>query len=372
MKPRIYYTKPSITDLEVRYATDAAASGWGEHCYEYLQRFEAAFKASLNMPYAISTSSCTGALHMGLAALGIGPGDEVILADSNWIASAAPIVHLGARPVFVDILPDSWCLDPDAVEAAITPQTRAIIAVHLYGNLCDMERLLALGRKYDLPVVEDAAEAIGSLYRGQPAGSLGRFGCFSFHGTKTLTTGEGGMFVTHDAKLYETVLTASNHGRARGEKRQFWPGTIGFKYKLSNVQAAIGLAQVERLSELVARKRAIMHGYRERLGALRELALNPQAPGTQIGAWMPTAVFSAASGVTREALLQAFAAENIDARVFFYPLSGLPMFTRRPQNRHAWDIPARAINLPSYHDMSAADQDRVAAVLGAVLARHGR
>ncbi|HUL47042.1 MAG TPA: DegT/DnrJ/EryC1/StrS aminotransferase family protein [Steroidobacteraceae bacterium] len=371
MKPRIRYTMPSITELEVRYATDAAATGWGERCYDYLQRFEAAFKASLSVPFAISTSSCTGALHMGLAALGIGPGDEVILADSNWIASAAPIVHLGAQPVFVDILPDSWCLDPDAVEAAITPRTRAIIAVHLYGNLCDMERLLALGRRYDLPVVEDAAEAIGSVYHGQPAGTLGRFGCFSFHGTKTLTTGEGGMFVTHDAKLYETVLTASNHGRARGERRQFWPEMIGFKYKLSNVQAAIGLAQVERLAELVARKRAIMHGYRERLGALSEVTLNPEPPGTQIGAWMPTAVFSAASGVRREALLQAFAAENIDARVFFYPLSGLPMFTPRPQNRYAWDIPGRAINLPSYHDLSAADQDRVAAVVSEVLARHG-
>ena len=371
MKPRILYTKPSITEREVRYATDAAANGWGERCYEYLQRFEAAFAQAVQSKYAISTASCTGALHMGLAALGIGPGDEVILADTNWIASVAPVVHLGATPVFVDIEPDSWCVDPRQVEAAITPRTRAILAVHLYGNLCDLERLLAIGAAHGIPVVEDAAEAVGSVYRGRPAGSLGRFGCYSFHGTKTLTTGEGGMFVTGDAQLYERVLTLSNHGRARGETRQFWPQTVGYKYKLSNVQAAIGLAQLERIGELVARKRAILQGYRQRLGSHPQLALNPEPAGTQHGAWMPTAVFTAASGVRRESLQQAFAAENIDARVFFHPLSGLPMFTPRPQNRHAWEIPARAINLPSYHDMSDADQDRVAAVVEAVLARHG-
>jgi perosamine synthetase len=139
---RIYYTKPSITELEIRYATDAAANGWGEKCYDYIYRFENLFKKHLNVKYAIATSSCTGALHMGLAALGIGPGDEVILADINWIASAAPITYLGAKPVFVDILPDTWCIHPEKAEAAITPKTKAIIAVHLYGNLCEMDALL--------------------------------------------------------------------------------------------------------------------------------------------------------------------------------------------------------------------------------------
>ena len=214
-KPRILYTKPSITEREVAYATDAAANGWGERCYDYINRFEAAFAAHLGVTHAISTSSCTGALHMGLAALGVGPGDEVILADTNWTASAAPIVHLGAKPVFVDVLPDSWCIDPEKAAAAITPKTKAIIAVHIYGNLCDMDRLLAIGARHDIPVVEDAAEALGSEWRGRKAGSLGAFGAFSFHGTKTVTTGEGGMFVTSDSKLYEKVLTLSNHGRAR-------------------------------------------------------------------------------------------------------------------------------------------------------------
>ncbi|MFZ5532230.1 MAG: DegT/DnrJ/EryC1/StrS family aminotransferase [Pseudomonadota bacterium] len=359
MKPRIPYTKPSITELEVRYATDAAANGWGEHCYDYIVRFEEAFKTHLGVGYAIATSSCTGALHMGMAALGIGPGDEVIMADTNWIASAAPIVHLGAKPVFVDILPDSWCLDPALVEQAITPRTKAILAVHLYGNLCAMDELLTLGERHGIPVIEDAAEAIGSVYHGRRAGSMGRFGAFSFHGTKTLTTGEGGMFVTNDADIYERVLTLSNHGRARGQTKQFWPDVVGFKYKMSNVQAAIGCAQLERIDELVNRKREILAYYKAALEKLPGVAMNPEPPGTINGAWMPTVVFDQSLGITREMLRAAFAEENVDARVFFHPLSGLPMFEKSNINQVAASIPERAINLPSYHDMMNAEQDRV-------------
>jgi perosamine synthetase len=359
MKSRILYTKPSITELEVRYATDAAANGWGDKCYEYINRFEELFKLHLGVQFAIATSSCTGALHMGMAALGIGPGDEVIMADTNWIATASPIVNLGAKPVFVDILPDSWCIDPEKAEAAITPNTKAIVAVHLYGNLCDMDRLLAIGEKYGIPVIEDAAEAIGSMYHGRRAGSIGKFGSFSFHGTKTLTTGEGGMFVTNDADLFERVLTLSNHGRARGQTKQFWPDLVGFKYKMSNLQAAIGCAQMERIEELIQRKREIFAFYRDRLEILPGVCMNPELPGTVNGAWMPTTVFAQETGVTREKLQSAFSAENADARVFFWPLSSLPMFKAKQSNRLAWDIPGRAINLPSYHDISAEDLYRV-------------
>jgi perosamine synthetase len=363
MKPRIAYTKPSITELEVRYAADAAANGWGEHCYDYIHRFERAFAAHLGVRHAIAVSSCTGALHLGLAALGIGPGDEVIMADTNWIATASPIVHLGAKPVFVDIMPDSWCIDPDRAEAAITPRTRAIVAVHLYGNLCDMGRLLAIGEKHGIPVIEDAAEAIGSIYQGRRAGSLARFGAFSFHGTKTITTGEGGMFVTDDDNLYDAVLTLNNHGRSRKQTKQFWPDVVGFKYKMSNLQAALGCAQIERVEELVERKRQIFRAYLDLLGGFQGLSMNPEPTGTRNGYWMPTAVFDPSTGVTRERLVEAFAAERIDARVFFWPLSGLPMFEPAPHNAHAWSIPGRAINLPSFHDMSG---DEIAAVAGVV------
>ncbi len=358
MSSRIYYTKPSITELEIEYVTDAARNGWGEQCYAYIQRFESLFKAHLGARHAIATSSATGALHMGLAGLGIGYGDEVILGDINWIASAAPITYLGAKPVFVDVLGDSWCLDPARVEAAITPATKAIIAVHLYGNLCDMDALLDIGRRHGIPVVEDAAEAVGSVYRGQRAGTLGAFGAFSFHGTKTLTTGEGGMFVTQDQALYDKVLAMSNHGRVADSSKQFWPELLGFKYKMSNLQAALGCAQVERVDELIAAKRMVFQAYRERLEGL-PLSMNPQPADTVNGYWMPTLVVNEGVAFDREALLQAFQADQVDGRVFFWPLSQLPMFKPCPENAIAYGLHQRAINLPSYYDLDEAGIERV-------------
>ncbi len=365
---RIFYTKPSITDLEKKYAADAVDTGWGAKCYDYINRFEALFADYLGVKYAIATSSCTGALQMGLAALGVGKGDEVILADTNWIATAAPIVHLGAEPIFVDILPDTWCLDPAQVEARITPRTKAIVATHIYGNLCDMDALLSISERYKIAVIEDAAEAIGSSIRDRKAGSMGLFGTFSFHGTKTVTTGEGGMFVTNDAELFEKVLTLSNHGRARGQTRQFWPDVIGFKFKMSNVQAAIGCGQIERIEELVGRKREILSLYKDKLGTLSDVSLNPEHTETINGAWMPTVVLSERLGISTKNLQEAFQEADVDARVFFHPLSSLPMFEKHYNNANlynlnAWSIPQRAINLPSYHDMSSDDIDRVSNVV---------
>ena len=363
---RIYYTKPSITELEIRYATDAAANGWGERCYDYIHRFERDFSVHLGVSHAIATSSCTGAMHMGLAALDIGTGDEIILADINWIATVSPIVHLGATPVLVDVDPATWCISPDAVEAAITPRTKAIIATHIYGNLCDMDRLLDIGQRHGIPVIEDAAEAIGSVYHGKRAGSMGLFGVFSFHGTKTLTTGEGGMFATNDAALYERVFTLSNHGRARGETKQFWSERVGFKYKMSNIQAAIGCAQLERIDQLLSKKRLIFAQYQAALAPLVSVtAMNTEPENTVNSYWMPTLVFSKIEGFNRDTLLVAFKEQNIDGRVFFWPLSklgvdGIPTEVNTPIAQ--WVSP-RAINLPSYHDMTEFDVQRVAKVI---------
>jgi perosamine synthetase len=367
MKTRIPYSKPSITEVEVRYANDAAINGWGNHCYDYINRFEELFRQHLGVSYAIATSSCTGAIHMGMAALGIGLGDEVIMADTNWIASASPIVMLGAKPIFIDILEDSWCINSDLIEAAINSRTKAILAVHLYGNLCEMDKLLALGAKHGIPIIEDAAEAIGSIYHGNRAGAMGKFGVFSFHGTKTITTGEGGMFVTNDAKLYESVLTLSNHGRSKNQIKQFWPEVVGYKYKISNIQAAIGCGQLERIENLIKRKYEIFAYYREELKIVDDIALNPEPIGTINGAWMPTVVFDKKTRVTREKLEYAFASENIDARVFFYPLSSLSMFEKKPTNLVSWDIHNRAINLPSFHDITFNEQERIIKIIKEII-----
>ena len=363
MSEKIFYTKPSITELEISYANDAAVHGWGEKCYEYIDRFEKRFCEHLGVKHAIATSSCTGALHMGLAALGIGVGDEVILADTNWIATVAPVTYLGAKPVFVDISPDSWCLDPEKVEEAITPRTRAIIAVHIYGNLCDMDALMLIGEKHGIPVIEDAAEAIGSIYHGKRAGSIGAFGTFSFHGTKTVSTGEGGMIVTNDSELFETLLTLSNHGRSKTQTKQFWPDKVGFKYKMSNIQAAIGCAQLERIEELIDRKREIFLYYKNAFKSTELFNLNPEAEGTVNGFWMPTICFKPDSGITRQKVQAELIKNDIDARVVFYPLSSLPMFTSPPANVNSYDFNLYAINLPSYHDMTSIDLSRIVSVI---------
>jgi perosamine synthetase len=362
-KKKIYYTKPSISSLEIKYATDAATNGWGENCYDYIYRFEDFFKDHLDTKYAIATSSCTGALHMGMSALNIGPGDEVIMADTNWIATASPIVQLGARPVFVDILKDSWCLDPNKVETAINSRTKAIIAVHLYGNLCDMDSLLEISRKYNIPIIEDSAEAIGSIYKGSRAGSMGLFGAFSFHGSKTITTGEGGMFVTNNSELYEKVLTLSNHGRSREQQKQFWADNIGFKYKLSNIQASIGCAQMERIEQLIDRKRKILRIYKKHLDVIDGISMNPEPNGTVNGSWMPTIVFDEHLGITREKIKYALNKENIDARVFFWPLSSLPMFGSIKENINSISICERAINLPSYFDIEDEQIERICEIV---------
>ena len=217
--------------------------------------------------------------------------------------------------------------------------------MHLYGNLCDMDALEAIARHHGIPVIEDAAEAIGSSWGKISAGARGIFGAFSFHGTKTVTTGEGGMFVTNDPALYGRVAMLSNHGRALGEVRQFWPSAIGYKYKLSNIQAAIGCAQMERIGELIAGKRRVFEYYRAALKGL-PVRMNPEPPGTTNGFWMPTIV-AETSQFDREAVLAEFARRNIDARVFFWPLTMTPPFAREPHHPVSYGLYRNAIILPS-------------------------
>jgi len=367
----IPYTKPSITDLEISYVDDAIRNGWGSQCYEYIERFEAEFSVHLGVRHAVATSSCTGALHLGLAAMGIGPADEVILADSNWIATVSPIVQLGATPIFVDILPDTWCIDPVQVEKAITPRTRAIIATHLYGNLADIEKLLAIGEKFQVPVIEDAAEAIGSIYRGQRAGSMGLFGVFSFHGSKTLTTGEGGMFVTNDSSLFGEVLTLSNHGRSRHENRQFWPEKVGYKFKMSNVQAAMGCAQLSRLEDLVDRKGEILEDYRRAFEEIPEILINPLQTDCVSGAWMTNVLNLSGNDRFREDMLAVFRAKGVDGRVFFWPLSSLPLFGGELTTSVAPFVAKNSINLPTFHEITQSQLEMVASCVFSVVRLEG-
>lgn len=362
LEDRIAYVRPSITELEISKATEAARFGWGPKSEFYIREFEEKFARLIGCEFAIATSSCTGALHLGLAAIGISEGDEIILADTNWVATLAPIKYLGAKPIFIDILEDTWCIDTSQIRAKITKSTKAIIATHLYGNLCEMDKLVEIAKENNLYLIEDSAEAIGSQFKGRYAGSIADFGVFSFHGSKTITTGEGGMLTTNSAELAKRVRTLNNHGREASEQRQFWPSTIGYKYKMTNIQAAIGCAQLERYKELIERKKEIFNYYRDSLMSLHDVSMNHVQENCESGYWMPNVVFSKESGITREKLGLLFELANIDARVFFWPLSELD-FNEKANNLIARDLASRSINLPSYHDMTKSDQDRVIQVV---------
>jgi perosamine synthetase len=350
MTKKIPITQPSITELEISYVNDAIRNGWGEKCYDYIYLFEKKFAAYQHTQYSLATSSCTGAIHLALMALGVKAGDEVIAPETTWIATVEPILYIGAKPVFVDVLPDTWCIDPKKIEAAITPKTKAIIVVHLYGNVCEMDEIMAIAKKYNLLVLEDAAEGLGSEYKGKKCGSIGDAGVFSFHGTKTMTTGEGGILVTKHESVYEKAKILNDHGRnpKDPENKMFWMRDYGYKYKISNLQAALGVAQIERIEELVAQKRQIFDWYKALLTDL-PCCLNPEQEYAKNSYWMPTALIHKEVGFDRDAFFTHCKSQNIDSRPFFFPLSSLPMFEEQRQNTVSYDIYDRAVNLPSYH-----------------------
>jgi perosamine synthetase len=365
---RISVAGPSITSLEIQYVTDAVTNAWHENANVYHERFERAFAEYIGVRFAVALPSCTSAIHLALAARGIGPGDEVIVPDITWIASAAPISYVGASPLFADIDRATWCATPNSVEACITERTKAIIPVDLYGSMPAMDELRDLADSRGILLVEDAAEAFGSEYRGRKAGSWGHCGVFSFHGSKTMTTGEGGMLVTDDEALYRRVLFLRDHGRKPGDTR-FFNTEVAFKYKMSSMQAALGLAQTERAEELVAQKRRIFNWYQDALAHLPGVTLNAEQEGTRNSYWMTTAIFDPDYGLGKETVIQRMKAANIDCRPFFHPLSSLLAYTHlesakaaRMRNRVSYEISPYGINLPSGLQMTEELVDSVCSV----------
>ncbi len=353
MSARIPIAGPWITEREVETVLDAVRHGWYGGANFYQTRFEEAFANYVGRRFAIALPSCTAALHLALAAESVKAGDEVIVPEATWIASSAPISYVGATPVFADIDARSWCLDPRSFEAAITPRTRAVIVVNLYGGMPDMDGILEVAARHGVAVLEDAAESVGSEYRGRRAGSFGLASAFSFHGTKTLTTGEGGMLLTDDEALYRRCVFLRDHGRAEGP-RLFWNTEVAFKYRMSSLQAALGLAQLERVEELVDRKRQIFGWYRDVLSGVDGITLNYEAPHTRNTYWMVTVIVDARFGLAKEEVIAALAAEGIDTRPFFYPLSSLPAYaqlisaqTAAARRGTAYQISAYGVNLPS-------------------------
>ncbi|HEX3146373.1 MAG TPA: DegT/DnrJ/EryC1/StrS family aminotransferase [Pyrinomonadaceae bacterium] len=350
---RIPVAGPSITQREIDYVTDAVTNAWYANANTYHERFEKSFAEYIGVRYAVSLPSCTSAIHLSLLGLGVGPGDEVIVPDATWIASAAPINYVGATPVFADIDAQTWCISAATLESCITPQTRAVIVVDLYGNMPGMKELVEAAGNHDVAFIEDAAEAVGAEYEGKKAGSFGDTGVFSFHGSKTLTTGEGGMLVTNDEDLWRRILFLRDHGRPPGDK-QFWNTEVACKYKMSSLQAALGLAQLERIDELIEQKQRIFSWYKEELSDIEGLTLNPEPLNGKNVYWMNTVVLRSDMGIDKDHLLDEMRKKQIDCRPFFHPLSSLPAYQHleqariaRERNRVSYDICPYGINLPS-------------------------
>ena len=355
---RIPVSGPWITEREIAYVTDAVTNAWYGNANTYHERFERAFAQYIGVAHAIALPSCTSAIHLSLLALGVGSGDEVVVPDLTWIASVAPVIYVGATPVFADVDPETWCLSPDSLEQCITSRTKAVIPVDLYGGVPDWDAIHSVAKRHGITIVEDAAEAIGSTYRGRLAGSFGECGVFSFHGSKTLTTGEGGMLLTDHDELYQRALFLRDHGRLPGDT-MFRNAEVAHKYKMSAMQAALGLAQLERVEELIARKRQIFAWYRRELAGCEWIRLNAEPPGTCNTYWMVTAMLDPARGVTKERLIPRLRARNVDCRPFFYPLSALPAFaghaqavTARARNTVGSRVSPYGVNLPSGLNMT--------------------
>jgi len=350
---RIPVAGPWITQKEIDYVTDAVANAWYANANMYHERFENAFAAYIGVKYAMALPSCTSAIHLSLLTLGIGEGDEVIVPDCTWIASAAPISYVGATPVFADIDPKTWCISAESLEECITPRTKAVIPVDLYGSMPDMDAIRHLARKHNIVIIEDAAEAMGSKYKGKCAGSFGETGVFSFHGSKTLTTGEGGMLLTDRGDLYQRAAVLRDHGRQPGSV-MFWNSEVAYKYKMSSMQAALGLAQLERIDELLERKRQQFEWYKHELAQVEGITLNAEPDGMRNTFWMVTVVLDPKLHINKTELMQRLAKYNIDTRPFFHPLSSLPAYEDLPQtqaarqrNKIAYQISPYAVNLPS-------------------------
>lgn len=355
---RIYVSGPSITQKEIDYVTDAVTNAWFSNAYTYNERFEEAFAEYVGVKHAISLPHCTAAIHLSLVAMGVGSGDEVIVPDITWIASSAPISYVGATPVFADVDRETWCLSAASFEACITPKTKVVIPVNVYGGIPDYDAIRAIADKHGIAIIEDAAESIGSEYKGRKSGSFGDTGVFSFHGSKTVTTGEGGMLVTNNTALYDRIMILRDHGRRPGDKA-FSNSEVAFKYKMSSMQAALGLAQIERIDELITRKREIFDWYVQELADVEGITLNAEPEDVLNTYWMVTVVLKPEFGLDKDELQQIFKTEfNIDTRPFFRPLSSLVAYEdleqstiARKRNTVSYEISPYSLNLPSGLDM---------------------
>lgn len=361
--PRIPVSAPVLGDAELENVVAAVRSGWISSLGAFIGEFERGFADYCGARHGIAVANGTAALHLALLAVDVGPGDEVIVPTLTFVATANAVRYCGATPVFVDAERATWNLDLGMLEARITPRTKAIVPVHLYGHPCDMDAIRAIATRHGVAVIEDAAEAHGAECRGRRAGNLGTIGCFSFYGNKIITTGEGGMCLTDDAELAERLRLLRDHGM--DPKRHYWHPTVGYNYRMTNLQAAVGVAQLGRLAEFVDAKRRLAVWYREALGSLAQagrLELPPEASWARSVYWMYS-VLVAPGAVSRDDVRARLSDQGVDTRPFFQPSHLMPPYFTGETLPVAEDLSARGINLPSGVGLTQPEVARVSRAL---------
>lgn len=359
--------QPDLSGNEKKYLLDCLKSTWISSRGEYIDKFEKGFAKFTGSKYAVSTSNGTSALHLALVGLGIGYGDEVIMPDLTFIATANAVKYTGATPVFADVEGDSWNIDPEKIESKINKKTKAIMVVHLYGHPADMDLIGEIAQKYHLLVIEDAAEAHGAEVKintnnpintkntrktinrknseWKKVGSFGKVGCFSFYANKIITTGEGGMVTTDDEKLAQKMKIYRDHGQTPG--RRYYHEVIGFNYRMTNIQAAIGLAQLERIGKFLIKKKQIAVWYDSYLKGIEGIKLYKEKPNMRSVNWLYSLLVTAPFPLNRDQLSKVILKYQIETRPFFYPLHMLPLYKSGDIFRNSERIAKCGLSLPS-------------------------
>jgi perosamine synthetase len=357
-------SKPNIGPRERQLVLDALDSGWVSSIGKYIDEFEEKFAAYCGTQYALAVSNGTTGLHLALATLGITAGDEVIIPDLTFVATANAVAYTGATPVLADIDADTLCLDPLSVKSLITPRTRAIMPVHLYGHPADMDALTEIAETNNLAIIEDAAEAHGAEYKGRRVGGLGRCGVFSFYGNKVITTGEGGMLTTNDQAFYLRAKRLRDH--AMSAERRYFHEERGFNYRITNLQAALGVAQLERIDEFLDRRAEIMDWYTSEIATTGKIRLNRVKNWAKSAFWMICLEVDGFDETRRDAFMRELKARGIDSRPYFCTMSSMPMYRQAPlpiANGKA----GIGLNLPSYYELTRSDVRRIGSGVNEIL-----
>lgn len=361
-QPVLPVYRPDLSGNERAYVLECIDSSWISSIGVFIERFEHAVAEATGAAHAIAVCNGTVALHLALHVLGLGPGDEVIVPSFTYIASVNTIAQTGATPVFVESRRSDWLIDVDDVERRITPRTKAILPVHLYGHACDMPALQTLAARHGIAIIEDCAEALGTTISGQHVGTFGDVGTFSFFGNKTVTTGEGGMVITNNAELAKRLRQVKGQGQSL--TRRYWHEVLGFNYRMTNIAAAIGTAQMERLPAILERKRAIATQYRT---LLADSPVEFQRPLSNMAGsdWLISLLLP--EGADRDWVMAELQSQGIETRPVFYPAHHMPMYESALNLPVAESISRRGISLPSYPDLTGQDIERVTGALRSLM-----